>query len=50
MNPVDLENRILGTPAAARPGAPRPPRAARRGAGFGQVLQDQVAAQAPAPG
>ncbi|MBV9852218.1 MAG: hypothetical protein JO250_21335 [Armatimonadetes bacterium] len=47
MNPVDLENRILGAPPAARPAAQavRP-----AGASFGQVLQDQMAAQAARAG
>ena len=47
MNPIDLENRILATPPAARP-----PAAARvaTGPSFGQVLQDQMAAQAARAG
>ena len=44
MNTVDIENRILATPPAARPAAA--PRAVPPGGDFGQVLQDQVAARA----
>lgn len=50
MNSIDLENRILATPpaAAARPATAGRP--APAGPSFGQVLQDQTAAQAARAG
>ncbi len=46
MNPVDIENRLLGTWPVAPAQPPVPPPAGVAGASFGQVLQDQVAARA----
>ena len=50
MNPVDLENRLLGIPSAAPTRAAGTPSAVPTGPSFGQVLQDQVAAQAARAG
>ena len=49
MNPIELENRILGTSPAA-PAREAGPRATSPGVRFDQLLQDQMTAQADRAG